>query len=85
MDSTVQEEEWRRRLQSVVAVAEPLLYTGVAVTARRTWSWWHGPDDDGDGQADREVAMVERSGRWRRGPNGGGGGGVDSTTSTTSK
>jgi hypothetical protein len=57
VDPMAEEEEWRRRLRSVVVVVEPSPYTGVAAIAGRTGSRRCGPDGGGDDWADGEVAM----------------------------
>jgi hypothetical protein len=54
MDPIV-EEEWRRRLQSVV---EALPYTGATAMAGQTGSQRRGPSGGGDGRADLEAVMV---------------------------
>jgi hypothetical protein len=54
VDPMVEEEERRRRLRSMVAVAKPSPYTGATATAGRMGNQWHGP---GSGcQADGEAA-----------------------------
>jgi hypothetical protein len=50
VDLTMEEEERRRRLWSVVVMAEPSLYTGAAVTAGQMGSRQCGPSSGGGGR-----------------------------------
>jgi hypothetical protein len=55
------EEEWRRRLQSVV---EALPYTGATAMAGQTGSQRHGPSGGGDGWVDLEAVALKKA--WEK-------------------